>query len=110
MGNIKTRFLSPDTTYAAFLVFKLVEEAQGLETANAAVRFVEDEQGEHVEQEEVQPTVVHFQSVKNTNEKFPVQRNDGWMDGGGYGKLQFFKMDMKERWRHDCGIIQQPGR
>ncbi|XP_075473480.1 F-box protein PP2-B11-like [Primulina tabacum] len=95
IGNIKTRFLSPVTTYAAFLVFKLVEGAQGLEVANAEVKFVEDERGKQVEREEVRPTVVHLQPTKETNGKVAVHRTDGWMevDIGNF----IFKTDMKER-------------
>lgn len=111
VGNIKTRFLSPETTYAAFLVFKLVEGAQGLETANAAVRFVEDEQGEHIEQEEVQPTVVYLQPVKDTNGQVAVQRTDGWMevDMGNFSFQNGYEGEVEARLRDHTTTLKKTG-
>lgn len=76
-GKIETRLLSPETTYAAFLVFKLAEGAGGLEVANATIRFVKDELEEHAEQ---RATTVHLQPVKDTIGTVAVQRTDGWME------------------------------
>ncbi|KAK6143629.1 hypothetical protein DH2020_023977 [Rehmannia glutinosa] len=76
-GKIKTRILSPKTIYAAFLVFKLAEGSEGLEVANAMIRFPDDESDENAEK---RARIVHLQTVGSKQEQIAVLRADGWME------------------------------
>ncbi|KAL8484651.1 hypothetical protein ACS0TY_027087 [Phlomoides rotata] len=82
-GKIKTQMLSWDTNYGAYLVFKLAEEFYGLESANAVVRFVNDDGVGDVEERNID---VHLQRVNARYElqeesgAHPVKRDDGWME------------------------------
>ncbi|PIN17717.1 hypothetical protein CDL12_09627 [Handroanthus impetiginosus] len=79
-GYINTRVLSPDTTYGAYIVFKLAEISYGLESADAIVRFV------NVEADNVATKsagVVHLEEAdlyQGQPGKLPVRRSDGWME------------------------------
>ncbi|PIN17713.1 hypothetical protein CDL12_09623 [Handroanthus impetiginosus] len=76
-GKINTRLLSPKTSYAAFLVFKLAEWSQGLHVANAMIRFIDDESNKVAEE---RAHVVHLQIVDHIKGKIAVNRADGWME------------------------------
>ncbi|KAI3469951.1 hypothetical protein Pfo_026614 [Paulownia fortunei] len=69
-GKIKTRMLSPNTTYAAYLVFKLARGSCGLESANAYVRFTDDESSGDAER---RAEVVDLVQVSES-------RADGWRE------------------------------
>ncbi|XP_073136157.1 uncharacterized protein [Henckelia pumila] len=77
-GKIKTTLLSPETTYAAFLVFKLGDGASCLEVAKAIIRFVNEEQDDqHAER---LAKTVHLQAPNDAIGRVAVQRRDGWME------------------------------
>ncbi|PIN17714.1 hypothetical protein CDL12_09624 [Handroanthus impetiginosus] len=100
-GKIKTQMLSPNTTYGAYLVFKLAERCYGLELANAVVRFVDNEADNDAEERAI---TVHLQQAKARNRarrltgqvpvrilnvqngaqrqtgQVPERRSDGWME------------------------------
>lgn len=105
IGNIEKRFLSPETTYAAFLVFKLIEGARGLEVANAGVKFVEDEANK-LSKKKFDLQWFTFNQRRILMERLRYKElMDGWR---WILEASFFKMDMKERWRHGC-MIRCPG-
>ncbi|XP_057809656.1 F-box protein At2g02240-like [Salvia miltiorrhiza] len=78
-GKINTRMLSPHTKYGAYLVFKLAERCNGLRSANAVVRFVNEETDSEAEG---RAAVVHLQRGRRRrrNEEVAVRRSDGWME------------------------------
>ncbi|XP_060171431.1 F-box protein PP2-B10-like [Lycium barbarum] len=91
-GRIGTEMLSPKTNYAAYLVFKLVDQkSYGLESANAIIRFVNYETDSETEK---QANTVQLETLPqdrrifggNHNQqiiasgKNPKMRGDGWME------------------------------
>ncbi|OIT07023.1 f-box protein pp2-b10, partial [Nicotiana attenuata] len=85
-GKIGTQMLSLGTKYAAYLVFKLLNDTYGIKTLNAKVRIVN-----HANENEAvkQATNVYIPSmsrffVKNKTdplyEKYAKIRGDGWME------------------------------
>lgn len=76
--------LSWDTTYGAYLVFKLAEEYDGLESAIAVVRVVDD--GGVGDVEEHMNVHLHLQQANagydhlDQRGTLPVRRDDGWME------------------------------
>ncbi|XP_055822110.1 F-box protein PP2-B10-like [Solanum dulcamara] len=80
-GTIGTQMLSKRTKYVVYLVFKLAEEHEGLEIANAFVRVVN-----HVSDKEAEEraSVVSLVEKKvrrrKRNVKCPRKRVDGWME------------------------------
>ncbi|XP_010264074.1 PREDICTED: putative F-box protein PP2-B12 [Nelumbo nucifera] len=121
-GKVETRVLSPRTTYAAYLVFKLAEERQGLGLvpAEVFVSFIGDGVGE-VENHNVyldeywpsydpwypflSPTVLPPPaSLRQPEGQSPREREDGWMeiemgeffnDQGDDGEVQMCLMEVK---------------
>ncbi|XP_009780353.1 F-box protein At2g02240 [Nicotiana tabacum] len=81
-GKIETQILSKRTKYVAYLVFKLAEGHEGLEIANAYVRFVNRESEKEAEERASVVSLVE-QKVKRRikrNVKHPRKRVDGWME------------------------------
>ncbi|PIN17712.1 hypothetical protein CDL12_09622 [Handroanthus impetiginosus] len=82
-GKIKTQMLSPKTTYGAYLVFKLAEISKGLESANAVVRYVDNEADNDAENRAI---TVHLQQnnaqngARRQTGQVPPRRVDGWME------------------------------
>ncbi|KAL0456780.1 UNVERIFIED_CONTAM: F-box protein [Sesamum latifolium] len=75
--KIKARMLQPRTVYAACLVFKIVEEAAGLQSAKAMIRFVNDESDRDAAK---RARPVYLQLVKDTKGGNVVERADGWTE------------------------------
>ncbi|XP_016552297.2 F-box protein PP2-B10 [Capsicum annuum] len=80
-GTIGTEMLSKRTKYGVYLVFKLVEGHEGLEIANAFVRFVNRVSDQEAEGRASIVSLVEkkFRSRKR-NVKRPQKRFDGWME------------------------------
>ncbi|OIT05664.1 PREDICTED: F-box protein PP2-B10-like [Nicotiana attenuata] len=86
-GKIGTKMLSPKTDYSAYLVYKLVDNPYGLESANAIVRFVDYESDTDTEN---QANTVKLETLPESrrnggylqfkNGKFASMRADGWME------------------------------
>ncbi|KAI3469948.1 hypothetical protein Pfo_026611 [Paulownia fortunei] len=82
-GKIKTQMLTSNTMYGAYLVFKLAERFHGLESANAVVRFVNDEADSDAEK---RAGIVHLQrpnardGSRQQTGQLPERRSDGWME------------------------------
>lgn len=82
-GRIKARMLSPNTTYAAYLVYKV--GGRGLFALRAVVRAVDNESDNDAEN---RCAVVHvirpsarYQSRQHLiNATLPVMRDDGWSE------------------------------
>ncbi|KAF5199454.1 F-box protein pp2-b10 [Thalictrum thalictroides] len=75
-GTIETRLLSPNTTYAAYIVVKFTDNAYGLERhpADVAVGFVGE--GGNASGSRT----VHLNHKKASGGQFPSERGDGWME------------------------------
>ncbi|KAG8369707.1 hypothetical protein BUALT_Bualt14G0041900 [Buddleja alternifolia] len=78
IGKINTGILSPSVTYAGYLVFKLAEKYEGLKSANAISKFVNDEIADS--EAEKRETIVHLQPGYSGNGQVAVRRADGWME------------------------------
>ncbi|XP_031097355.1 F-box protein PP2-B10-like [Ipomoea triloba] len=83
-ARIQTQMLSPATTYAAYLVFRVGTRYHGLEAAKATVRFVRDESDSEAE---TKASLVHLKSRAYPNYdpmflrgKIPRWRDDKWME------------------------------
>ncbi|KAL0388237.1 UNVERIFIED_CONTAM: F-box protein PP2-B1 [Sesamum radiatum] len=96
-AKIKAQKLQPRTVYAACLVFKIAEEAVGLQSAKAMIRFVNDES---VRDAAKRARPVYLQLVKDTKGGNVVGRADGWteVEMGNF----YVGKGMTERWRRDC--------
>ncbi|MCD7446004.1 hypothetical protein HAX54_024708 [Datura stramonium] len=80
-GTIGTQMLSKRTKYVMYLVFKLVEGHEGLEIANAYVRFVNRmSENEAEERASVVSLVEEKVKRRKRNVKLPHNRGDGWME------------------------------
>nr|WOH22281.1 S-locus inhibitor protein [Solanum andreanum]WOH22319.1 S-locus inhibitor protein [Solanum brevicaule]WOH22386.1 S-locus inhibitor protein [Solanum hjertingii]WOH22398.1 S-locus inhibitor protein [Solanum hougasii]WOH22421.1 S-locus inhibitor protein [Solanum iopetalum]WOH22475.1 S-locus inhibitor protein [Solanum schenckii]WOH22482.1 S-locus inhibitor protein [Solanum stoloniferum]WOH22500.1 S-locus inhibitor protein [Solanum verrucosum] len=80
-GTIGTQILSKRTKYVVYLVFKLAKDHDGLEIANAFVRFVNrvsDKEAE--ERASVVSLVGKRVRRRKRNVKRPRKRVDGWME------------------------------
>ncbi|KAL8114433.1 putative F-box protein PP2-B12 [Apium graveolens] len=81
-GKMKTGMLSPHTTYETCLVYKLYENAYGLESAKASIRFVKDR--EDVPSDEaltIYPdTRTSAYNSEQRNGAVSHWRKDGWME------------------------------
>ncbi|KAH6809121.1 hypothetical protein C2S51_026904 [Perilla frutescens var. frutescens] len=78
-GKIKTQMLSPNTTYGAYLVYRLGKRPYGLEWVNAVVRFVDDEADRDAENNMHRPSA-RYRSEQEVEGALPVKRGDGWME------------------------------
>lgn len=85
-GKVEARMLSPETTYTAYLVFRLDAESSGLDAlAKASVRFLhETEQSVEAETSNVCLETPSrrsnwFGSVQECD-RLPKNRMDGWME------------------------------
>ncbi|KAG8369706.1 hypothetical protein BUALT_Bualt14G0041800 [Buddleja alternifolia] len=76
-GKINTRILSRSISYAGYLVFKLAERYDGLKSANAITRFVNDEPDSQAEK---RAKLVHLQPGYSRSGQVAVRRADGWME------------------------------
>lgn len=109
-GKINTRILSPNTTYGAYLVFKMAEMSSGLRSANAVVRFVN---AETESEAEARAVVVHLQRSRGRNRCRGVRRSDGWLEiemgsffsgGGDEGEVEARFMEIQNNnWK--SGLI-----
>lgn len=74
--------LSPHTTYETYLVFKLYEDAYGLNSANASIRFVnEREEVPADEASTVYPdTRTSAHNIEQQNGERSQRRKDEWME------------------------------
>ncbi|KAJ8561207.1 hypothetical protein K7X08_027397 [Anisodus acutangulus] len=90
-GRIGTEMLSPKTDYAAYLVFKLKNVSNGLESANAIIRFVNYESDTETEnQANTVKLATWTQNRRNfggdnnqqiiASGKIPKMRDDGWLE------------------------------
>ncbi|KAJ4956851.1 hypothetical protein NE237_013634 [Protea cynaroides] len=82
-GRMKTRLLSPNTTYVAYLVFKLTDNAYGFGNAHPVEVSVKLVGGDRAEQGEVK--LVYLNKPEETEadsrpEGVPKERKDGWME------------------------------
>ncbi|PSR98364.1 F-box protein [Actinidia chinensis var. chinensis] len=121
-GKLETRFLSPKTTYVAYLVFKVAEQQHGLENllAKAWVRFVGKRGGDGDENETTSSVYLKFRPRPcrrfpraARNGLLPQEREDGWMeielgeflnDGGENGEVEMRLMET-ERLNWKSGLI-----
>ncbi|XP_019180684.1 PREDICTED: F-box protein PP2-B15-like [Ipomoea nil] len=83
-ARIQTQMLSPATTYAAYLVFRVATVYHGLEVVKATVRFVRHESDSEAE---VKASLVHLKSRAYPSYdpmflggKIPRRRDDKWME------------------------------
>lgn len=70
-GKVAIEILSPNTTYAAYLVFKLAHGSNRLDSAYATIRFANER--DHVPQEEA--ITAYF--IPQENGESPYERKDG---------------------------------
>lgn len=81
-GKMKTGMLSPHTTYEAYLIFKLYENAYGLESAKTSIRFVSER--EDVPSDEAITVYPYTRSSASNSEQrngeVSWRRKDGWME------------------------------
>lgn len=77
-GKIGTRELSSRTNYAAYLVFKVSERYHGLESINAMVRFV-DQENEDEAEERAATVILAARAPRNLKGRLPEKRIDGWL-------------------------------
>ncbi|GFP95911.1 F-box protein at2g02240 [Phtheirospermum japonicum] len=81
-GTMRSQILSPNTNYAAFLVFKLSEEYYGLDgSSKASVKVVKDSTTKKTEGDDNITTVyiVPPRRVKFRG-RVPSSREDGWLE------------------------------
>ncbi|CAK9173804.1 unnamed protein product [Ilex paraguariensis] len=104
-GKMKTQMLSPKTTYAVYLVFKLAKNNRGLEVpVKASVRFVAEIQ----DRAENSDDTVYLKLAKDRqpNGRFPQKRGDGWMEielgqfFNDHGDDSEVEMQLKETQEH----------
>ncbi|CAA2960858.1 Hypothetical predicted protein [Olea europaea subsp. europaea] len=69
--------LSPKTSYAAYLVFKLGEEFSGLGSVNGIIRLVNREEDSDAAK---RARPMHLQPVEGGNGQIAAMRSDGWME------------------------------
>ncbi|XP_060173833.1 F-box protein PP2-B10-like [Lycium barbarum] len=115
-GTIGTQMLSKGTKYVAYLVFKLAEGHEGLEIANAVVRFVNRVSDKEAEERASVVTLVEKKVWRRKrNMKRPQKRVDGWMeielgsfsnDTGDDGDVEARLMEIK-RLHGKGGLIVQ---
>ncbi|PSR98453.1 F-box protein [Actinidia chinensis var. chinensis] len=112
-GKLETRFLSPKTTYIAYLVFKVAGNENGLANlpAKAWVRVVGERAGDDDWDEDETTSSVYLKfrqrrrvSRAAQNGVLPQGREDGWMevelgeffnDGGENGEVRMRLMETK---------------
>ncbi|KAK4413953.1 F-box protein [Sesamum alatum] len=109
-GKIKVHTLTPKTTYATYLVFKLAKRYEGLEIANATIRFVSNESSD--DDARNQTRVVHLQPQRRPGSRqTAVRRDDGWMEvemGSFYvheGEEREVEAQLLETRRWQTGLI-----
>ncbi|KAL7177418.1 hypothetical protein ACSBR2_030725 [Camellia fascicularis] len=85
-GNMKTGMLSPKTTYAAFLIFKIMEKFSGLESVpmKVSVRFVGEMEVGNGKEDYGSTVYLRFlfdrPVRKDHNGRVPQKRKDKWME------------------------------
>nr|POE54729.1 f-box protein [Quercus suber] len=77
-GKMSTSMLSPKTNYAAYLVYKLTEEAYGFDRLPPTVSVGTTEGGEPAVEPNQQDQIVPPQQQQHTSH--PSQRKDGWLE------------------------------
>ncbi|KAL7105732.1 hypothetical protein ACP275_07G063000 [Erythranthe tilingii] len=108
-AKIRTKILQPRNVYAAYLVFKIGERSEGIESAKAMIRFVHDESDEEAAK---RAQVVHFhpapKGTTTTKRGVAVERVGGWMEveignfyiskgDGGDGEVEVRLLDIRRR-------------
>ncbi|KAH0739084.1 hypothetical protein KY290_037789 [Solanum tuberosum] len=78
-GMIGTRELSSGTNYAAYFVFKVSERYHGLESTNAMVRFVNQENEDEAE-ERATIVILAARTPRNLKGRLPEKRTNGWLE------------------------------
>ncbi|KAL0294894.1 UNVERIFIED_CONTAM: F-box protein [Sesamum radiatum] len=109
-GKIKGQTLTPKTTYAAYLVFKLAKRYEGLELATAIIRFVNESGGDDTGK---QSRIVHLQPPRKpgSRQTVVIRRDDGWMEvemGSFYvheGEEREVEAQLLETRRWQTGLI-----
>ncbi|XP_060200538.1 F-box protein PP2-B10-like [Lycium barbarum] len=95
-GKIETQMLSPGTNYAAYLVFKLLNDTYGIKTLNAMIRIVNHENENEAAKRATKvymPSMSRFFIKNKTDplyEKYAKKRGNGWME------VQLGEFDNKE--------------
>lgn len=81
-GKMKTGMLSPHTTYETYLVFKLYEDAHGLDSAKASIRFVNEREDVPVDEAStVYPdTRTSAYDIEEQNGELSRRRKDEWLE------------------------------
>ncbi|XP_059277966.1 F-box protein PP2-B10-like isoform X2 [Lycium ferocissimum] len=85
-GKIETQMLSPGTNYAAYLVFKLLNDTYGIKTLNAMIRIVNHENENEAAKRATKvymPSMSRFFIKNKTDplyEKYAKKRGNGWME------------------------------
>ncbi|KAJ8564657.1 hypothetical protein K7X08_001117 [Anisodus acutangulus] len=85
-GKIQLKMLSPKTNYAAYLVFKLMNNTYGIKTLNAVVRLMNQESENEAAKRATSvyiPSTSRFfpkDKVRSLNEKCANMRVDGWIE------------------------------
>lgn len=81
-GKMKTGMLSRHTTYETYLVFKLYEDAHGLDSAKASIRFVNEREDVPVDEAStVYPdTRTSAYDIEQQNGEFSRRRKDEWLE------------------------------
>ncbi|KAH0720495.1 hypothetical protein KY284_005525 [Solanum tuberosum] len=74
-GIIDTERLSPKIEYVAYLVFKLANRCNGLESAKSSIKFVNYESEIDTQN---QANTVHLARLQGSGD-IPKMRGDGWM-------------------------------
>ncbi|KAK1376380.1 putative F-box domain, Phloem protein 2-like protein [Heracleum sosnowskyi] len=79
-GKMKTGMLSPHTTYETYLVYKLYENAYGLDSANASIRFVNEREDVPVDEANtIYPDTRAYNSEQRIGE-VSRRRKDEWLE------------------------------
>lgn len=84
-GRMETGLLSPHTTYETYLVYKLHEDARGLNSARTSIRFVNEiEEVPSDETNIVYPdtrtSAANRPNTEQRNGEVSQRRKDGWME------------------------------
>lgn len=79
--KIDTRMLSPNTTYAAYLVYKLADINHGLESVKGVVRLTDSESEDEAAE---RASILYLQqgcsALRQQAGRYAVLRGDGWME------------------------------
>ncbi|KAA8548446.1 hypothetical protein F0562_000130 [Nyssa sinensis] len=115
---METQMLSLNTTYAAYLVFKIAERSFGLHSVNAYVRLLREVDQVQAEDEAITVCLkseTSRRALRQHSGQLPKERNDGWMeiemgeffnDQGDAGEVEMRLIEIKGLWGKSGLIVE----